>query len=386
MKTAQDESVSVGFKKIVFQADKMPKKFRELSVRERGDFIANTYGLSEEKASILKNHNTLTEEALERIGENPISNFEYPLRFSDRISINGMKYHIPIITEEASVVAGLSYAGKVCGNIEAKVLDSYCIGKISFIEVEDPDKLIEHIKISEDAAIERINKKHSHAKTYRIETVKRKTAFGNSVVANIYFDSKNAMGAAVAAKMGDELADIISSEYQDKFFCLPGVISNNSGRVTIAKTKIPEERLKRDEFCGKEVKRRICILSELSEVDEEAATRNKGIMNGVEGVAYALAQDTRAINAANDNRKPWSKWHCDDEYLYGELKMTIPCGTIGGEIEKYPKAKVLLEDVLKPKDANELAEIIAAVGLAQNFAAMSMNVTIGTAGGHNPFR
>ncbi len=365
----------------------MSKKFRELSIGDRMEFVAKTYNLSGEKASILKSHNTLTDEALERIGENSVSNFEYPLRFSDKISINGKAHHIPIITEEASVVAGLSYAGKVCGNIDAKVLDSYCIGQVQFIDVENPDEFIGHMKLREKDIIEKINKMHSHTKAYEIKTKKYKTNSGNSVVADVYFDPKDAMGAAAASKIADEFADIVCSEYQHKLSRQRGVVSNNSGRITIAKTRIPEKRLERDGFGGKDVKKRICYLSELSGVDiESAVTRNKGIMNGIEGVACALAQDTRAIYAANNNTRPWSRWHSDDEYLYGELKMTIPCGTVGGEIEKYPKAKILLYDVIKPKDANELAEIMAGVGLAQNFAALNMNVTIGTTGGHYPFR
>lgn len=367
------------------------KKFRDLSIEERINYIKHFYSLSEDKISILRGHNSLTEEMLQQIGENPVSTYESPLRFSGKISVNGKEYYIPMVTEEASVIAGLSYGATICGDIEAKVLESYCIGQVQFIDIGDYQKLIRYVKYNEKKIIEDINKFHSHIEVYKFEIKYWKLSqYGNSVVVDIYFDPKNVMGAAVASKIADEFVKIVSSDYPDKLSYQKGMFSNNSGRLTIANVKIPKERLTResttDKFTGEDVKRRIVYLSEFANIDvNRSATNNKGIMNGIEAFALALAQDTRAMFTANDNRQ-WSKWIADDNYLYGELKMKIPCGTIGGAIGKYPKAKILLEDIINPKDANELAQIMASIGLVQNFAALSMNSTIGVTEGHDIFK
>jgi hydroxymethylglutaryl-CoA reductase len=366
----------------------LEKKFRNLSIEERIDFIKNKYNLSDDKTNILKNRNSLTDEMLQQIGENPISIYEQPLRFSDKISVNGKEYYIPMITEEASVVAGLSYGAKICGDIEAKVLESYGIGQAQFIDIGDSQKLIRYMKHNEKEIIEEINKFHSHVKVYKFEIKYWKLdLYGHSVIVDIYFDPKNVMGAAVASKIADEFVKIVYSDYPDKLSYQKGMFSNNSGRLTIANVKIPKEKLERDTFTGDDVKRRIVYLSEFADIDiNRSATNNKGIMNGIEAIALALAQDTRAIFTANDNRPSWSKWIADDNYLYGELRMKIPCGTTGGGIGKYPKTKILLEDIIKPKDANQLAEIMASIGIVQNFAALSMNSTIGVTEGHDIFK
>lgn len=363
------------------------KKFRNLSIEERIDFIKKNCSLPEEKANILKNRNSMTNEILQQIGENPISTFESPLRFSDKISVNGKEYYIPMITEEASVIAGLSFGAKICGDIEAKVCESYGIGQAQLIDIVDYQKLIRYIKNNEAKIIEEINKFHSHVNVNKLEIKHWELSeYGHSVVVDIYFDPKNVMGAAVASKIADEFVKIVCSDYSEKISYQKGMFSNNSGRLTIAKAKIPKEKLERGKFTGEDVKRRIVYLSEFANVDKNrAATNNKGIMNGIESFALALAQDTRAIFTANDNR-PWSKWIADDNYLYGELKMKIPCGITGGGIGKYPKTKILLEDIIKPKDANELAQIMASIGLIQNFAALSMNSTIGVTEGHDIFK
>lgn len=365
----------------------MEKKFRNLSIEERIDFIKKVYNLSEDKTNILKSRNSITDELLEQIGENPVSIYEQPLRFSDKISVNGKEYYIPMITEEASVIAGLSYGAKICGDVEANVLESYGIGQVQFIDIDDTQKLIRYVKHNEKNIIEEINKFHSHVMVYKFEIKNWKlNQYGNSVVVDIYFDPKNVMGAAVASKIADEFVKIVSSGYPTELSYQKGMFSNKSGRLTIANVKIPKEKLERDQFTGDDVKRRIVYLSEFANIDiNRSSTNNKGIMNGIEAFAIALAQDTRAIFTANDD-KPWTKWNADDYYLYGELKMKIPCGITGGGIGKYPKTKILLEDIIKPKDANELAQIMASIGLVQNFAALSMNSTIGVTEGHDIFK
>jgi len=120
-----------------------------------------------------------------------------------------------------------------------------------------------------------------------------------------------------------------------------------------------------------------------------AATHNKGIMNGVIAVALATAQDHRAIEAgahayaARDGRyKPLSVWEKDaDGNLVGFLEMPMAVGTIGGATKVHPVARVALK-ILGVQSATELAEVMGAVGLAQNFAALRALATEGIQRGH----
>jgi hydroxymethylglutaryl-CoA reductase len=118
-----------------------------------------------------------------------------------------------------------------------------------------------------------------------------------------------------------------------------------------------------------------------------ATTHNKGIMNGVIGVANALGQDTRAIEVAahsyackNGKYKPLSKWYREEDFLVGEIELPLPVGIVGGATT-YPHYKVC-QKILGVRTAKELQEILAAVGLANNFSAMQEIVSVGVMKGH----
>lgn len=145
-----------------------------------------------------------------------------------------------------------------------------------------------------------------------------------------------------------------------------------------------------DEVGGIDVARKIMEASILAEVDPyRAVTHNKGIMNGVIAVALATAQDHRAIEAGahayasrSGSYKPLSYWEVDEEgFLVGSLEMPMQVGIVGGATKVHPVAKVALK-ILGVKTAKELSEVMGAVGLAQNLAALKALVTEGIQKGH----
>ena len=377
--------------------------FFKLSIEERIAVLKEFLGLSEEDTLILKNLCTLGFTELTAIGENPVSNYELPLRIANYFKINGVDYFIPMVVEEASVVAGACYGAKLCykKGIESSIIKqsnyAKAIGQIQLINIEKPLEVEKKILENKNYLLEKANEGHKYSKAYNIKTRLFEDKHGKSMAIDIYIDPGDAMGAAVASAMAETVAKEISRITGKVYNSC--IISNFSGRHVKAKAEIPIERLGRKsasgkQWSGEEVKDGIVWLSIWAEKDiYRAVTHNKGIMNGVDAVAVATGQDWRAIESANHafaardgTYKPLSRWYSEGDYLIGELEMLIPCGIVGGEIKRIPKAEFAIKKILKVKTADQLAEIMAAVGLAQNLAALSMLATIGLREGHEPHR
>ena len=381
----------------------VPNFFR-LSIDERVAVLKEFLDLSEKEILVLKNLCTLGFDELAAIGENPISNYELPLRIANYFKINGVDYFIPMVVEEASVVAGACYGAKLCyksGGIKSSVIKnseySKAIGQIQLIRVKNPQEIEKKVLENKNKLLEKANEGHKHSRAYDIKTEHYVADEEKMLIVNIQIDPGDAMGAAVASQMAEAVAKEISKLTATQYNAC--IISNYSGRHVKAETRVYVEDLARKSASGKwwtgeEVRDGITLLSRWAENDVyRAATHNKGIMNGVDAVALATGQDWRAIESANHvfamrsgRYKPLSRWRSEGDYLVGELEMLIPCGIVGGEIKKFPKAEFALRKILRVKSADELAEIMAAVGLAQNLAALSMLATIGLKEGHEPHR
>jgi hydroxymethylglutaryl-CoA reductase len=120
-----------------------------------------------------------------------------------------------------------------------------------------------------------------------------------------------------------------------------------------------------------------------------AATHNKGIMNGIDAVVLATGNDWRAIEAgahayaARDGRyTSLATWRMNDAGdLAGRIELPLAVGIVGGATRVHPGAQVALK-LLGVQTARELAEIMACVGLAQNFAAIRALAAEGIQQGH----
>lgn len=378
--------------------------FFGLSIEERRNVLRHFLGLSEGEASVLKDLTTLGLGKLAAIGENPISNFELPLRVADGFRINGVDYFVPLVVEEASVVAGVCYGAKLCyedGGIHSYVMKGgeygKAVGQVQLINVENPMEVEGLILDGKNVMLEKANQDHRFSRAYDLRVRRFEDGMGIMLIIDVFVDPGDAMGAAVAS----DIAEAIAGEVSEMTGCRYNacIVSNFSGRHVQAKVKVPTENLARksikgEAWSGEEVKDGVVWLSKWAEEDvARAVTHNKGIMNGVDGVAVATGQDWRAIESANHafalrngQYMPLTRWRSEDNFLLGELEMLIPCGVVGGEIKSFPKAEFVLKKILRVKSADELAKIMGAVGLAQNLAALSMLATIGLKEGHQPHR
>lgn len=369
-------------------ADKMWNKWRKCNENEsiKTSLIHGFQSLPvEEKVKVIGNFHSLNayerDNVMELITSGPYSGFAHDFK------INGKDYFVFMETEEASVVQGASYGAKLCygsGGIRSCVKDSKVVGQIQLFGARRPE-CVDKILEEKNNLLGIVNAGHEHLKAYDLHV----NDYGSFLDVKLDIDPGDSMGAAAAGGMADSIRHELSRIAESK--SSRGMPSNYCGRLVETEMKVPIELLSRksdsEQWDCCEVLEGILFLDRYAKCDvDRALTNNKGIMNGVIGVAQSVAQDTRAIAAANTTYEPLSFWSADDNYLYGRSTMLIPCGVVGGEIRSNPNAEFVLKRILRVEHANELAQIMASVGLANNLAALSMNATIGLKEGHDPHR
>ncbi len=198
------------------------------------------------------------------------------------------------------------------------------------------------------------------------------------------------MGANILNSILEGVADLFRQWFDEEI--LFSILSNYATESLVTATcSIPFANLSknRDLAAGKLIAEKITAASTFAQLDPyRAATHNKGIMNGVEAVILATGNDTRAVAAAahayaanNGTYHGLSQWQLVDGALQGKIELPLAIGTVGGAIGILPKAQAVLE-ILNVASAKELSEVIAAVGLAQNLAALRALVTEGIQQGH----
>ena len=141
---------------------------------------------------------------------------------------------------------------------------------------------------------------------------------------------------------------------------------------------------------GKEIVTGILNAYEFALEDPyRATTHNKGIMNGIVALTLATGNDTRAIEAGahayaslKGKYSPLTRFEVNKEgNLVGEIEIPLALGIIGGMTKIHPMARLALK-ILNVKSAEELSQVAAALGLAQNVAALRALVSEGIQKGH----
>jgi len=369
--------------------------FYKLSIDERLNIVINWANLNMNEVELLKNFGNLNPKVADTMIENVIGAISYPFAVATNFRINGKDYLVPMVIEEPSVVAAASNAARMLreanngDGIRAEASKQLMIGQVHLVKVPSPHYAAMEIMQRKNEILEIANSTNKTlvnvgggAKDIEVRVIE--TRKGPVVVVHLIVDVVDAMGANTINTMAEAVAP-----YLEK---LSGgearlrIVSNYAVyRIARAWVRIEPEKIG-----GMEVAEKIVEASAIAEADiYRAVTHNKGIMNGVIAIALATAQDHRAIEAgahayaARDGRyKPLSTWDLDSQgYLVGVLEMPLQVGTIGGAVKTHPVAQIALK-ILGIKTAKELAEIMVAVGLAQNFAALRALVTTGIQAGH----
>ena len=372
--------------------DSSISKFFEKSREERLNTIANFANLSKSELEILENTDGgISFDKADKMIENAIGTFSLPLGVATNFQINGKDYVVPMVIEEPSVIAAASKGAKVArikGGFEVTADESYSIGQIQILDV-DINSAIDKIKNSTDEILKLANSKsntlskmNKGAKEITYKEID--TPSGNMLIVELLIDVGDAMGANVTNTMCEAVSPLIEKITGGR--ALLRILSNYSTRRMVKAKAIFEK----ESVGGEDVVDNIVLAFEFADNDVyRAVTHNKGIMNGIISVANAVGQDSRAIEAAanayaaiSGKYRSLSKWSKDyNGNLVGILEIPLSVGIVGGIANVHPVAKVCAK-ILNVESAQELACVMTATGLAQNYSAIRALSTEGIQKGH----
>lgn len=375
----------------------LDKSFRHLSREDKLEMLKSYGWLNDDDYNTLKNYATINEDVANSLIENVITQGALPVGLLPQIDVEGQSYVVPMMVEEPSVVAAASYGAKLVnrtGGFKVVSSERLMIGQIVFDGVEDTEALAEQItrfdqqiKQIADEAYPSILKRGGGYRRFEIDTFPEQQLLS----LKIFVDTKDAMGANMLNTMLEGIAAYLKTEIPDSDILMSILSNHATASVVHVRGEIAVDDLGKGERSGEEVARRMERASVLAQVDSHrAATHNKGVMNGIHAVVLATGNDTRGAEAsahayaAKDGQyRGIATWEYDQERqrLIGDIKVPMTLATVGGGTKVLPIAKASL-DLLNVSSAKELGEVVAAVGLAQNFAACRALVSEGIQQGH----
>jgi hydroxymethylglutaryl-CoA reductase len=364
--------------------------FYKLPVEKRIEFVKNFANLNTDEAKLFSS--CLEMETADRMIENVLGTFEFPLGVAINFLINGKDYLVPMAIEESSVVAAASNAAKIArikGGFKTECSKPLMIGQMQLLHVDDVAGAAQNIMKHKKELLELANAQDKilcdlggGAKDLEVRILD--SPLGKMIVTHITVDVRDAMGANAVNTMCEALAPMLEELTGGKVRLK--ILSNLADkRIVKAKAIFDKEKLG-----GESVVDAFIESYTLASIDPyRAATHNKGIMNGIDALIIATGNDFRAIEAGahayaarNGQYSSLSKYYKDKEgNLVGELELPVAVGIVGGAANIHPKAR-LCRKILGINTAKELAEVVASLGLAQNFAAVFALSTVGIQKGH----
>jgi hydroxymethylglutaryl-CoA reductase len=343
---------------------------------------------------------------LDGFSENTVSNFPMPFGIAPNFLVNGRLYAVPMVIEESSVVAAASMSAKFWlerGGFKATVLSTRKVGQVHFLWDGSPALLQGHFPAIREVLLQATRELTAnmvargggvlqvdlldltHLEPHYFQ-LKAEFETCDSMGANFINSVLEAFARALPQALLSELPEAPCPEV------IMSILSNYTPECVVraeVSCPVPELAACADKLQAEDFARRFALAVRIAEQDPyRAVTHNKGIFNGIDAVVLATANDFRAIEAcghayAARSGQYRSLSHCSVENDQFRFWIDIPLalGTIGGLTRLHPLAKRAL-DLLGNPSAQELMEIVAAVGLAQNFAALRSLVTTGIQQGH----
>ncbi len=402
--------------------------FYEKTINERQRILVDAVGLTDEQLAALSGPAGLTSEVADHMVENAVGVFGMPLGIAVNFVINHRDVLIPMAIEEPSVIAAVSFAAKLAragGGFRTSSSAPIMIGQIQVLDAPDLDRAAEAIRAARSdllATADRLNPslvEHGGGAT-DIEVRRVDSPVGAMLIVHLLYDTRDAMGANVVNTACEALAPDIERLSGGRVHLR--ILSNLSDRRTArAEVTIPAWAFAMDDDAdGDSLVRGIVEAQAFAHADPyRAATHNKGILNGIDAVAIATGNDWRAIEAGahafacrDGQYRALTDWRVTlagdpsagsplpsvgdspaphlrcaagagvaGQALFGALEMPLAAGIVGGATRAHPVAQVCLR-ILGAQTARELAEIMAAVGLAQNLAALRALASEGIQRGH----
>jgi len=339
--------------------------------------------------------------------ENTLTNFYMPLGVAPNFLINGESYTLPMVIEESSVVAAAGNAAKFWqtrGGFKAEVLDTIKVGQIHFSYSGDVQLLHSFFNKNKTQLLESTaplskNMKARGGGIQSMELVDKSDLIPDYFQLHLRFKTADAMGANYINSCLECIATELEKLAQNEFKANDGVqlevvmsiLSNYVPECLVrASVKCPVSKLSPSkDWPGETFAKKMVQAVEIAKREPyRAVTHNKGIMNGVDALVVATGNDFRAIEAGvhayaskDGHYTSLSNAYIKEEVFYMELTLPLALGTVGGLTKLHPMVQWSMELLGNP-DAKTLMKIVAAAGLAQNFAALRSLVTSGIQKGH----
>lgn len=366
--------------------------FYKLSPRERLDIVGEFANLSEDEKDLVFKQSGLDIDTANNMIENVIGTFALPMGVAINFKVNGVDKLIPMAVEEPSVVAAASNAAKMArdsGGFFTSSTDPVMIGQIQLIGVENPKYTRNIILENKEKIMEICNEQDPVLVEFGggivdLDVRVIDTIVGEMVIIHLKVNTLDAMGANAVNTMAEAVSPFIEEITGGKVQLR---ILSNLAIYRLARARV---KLSKESLGGEEVVDKIIETYAFAKADPfRAATNNKGIMNGIIPVVAATGNDTRAIESGahayasiTGQYTSLTVWEKDiNGDLVGSIELPMAVGLVGGATKVHPVAKIAVK-ILDIKTANELGEIIAAVGLAQNLAAIKALATEGIQRGH----
>ena len=366
--------------------------FYKLPPKERLAIIKDLAGLTDDEARLLENTGSLPMEVADHMVENFVGVFPEPLGIGVNFQVNGKDYLIPMATEEPSVIAAASYAAKMVrdgGGFHTSSTAPIMIGQIQIVKLKDSKLAKKQVLDAKAALLKKANDQDPVLNSFGggakdLDAKIIDTTLGQMLIVELYVDCRDAMGANAVNTMAEAVAPVLEELTGGHVYLR--IISNlATKRLAKAWCTVPKESLG-----GEAVVDGIAYASAFAAADPyRAATHNKGAMNGIIAVVLATGNDHRAIEAGAHayaalkgpytSISQWTKNKNGD--LEGTIELPMAVGLIGGAVKTHPIARIAMK-ILGVKSANEFAEVLAAVGLAQNLAALRALANEGIQRGH----
>jgi len=385
--------------------------FSKLTKEEKIDWIVSNYTHDAESAKIILkrywNADTDLQKLHDEFIENTITNYYLPLGIAPNFLINNKLYAIPMAIEESSVVAAASKAAKFWldrGGFKTTILGTEKIGQVHFMFSGDSSKLKTFFdsiepKLRSDASDITKNMEKRGGGISKIELRDKTSDLENYYQLHCTFETLDAMGANFINSCLEQFAKTFKSEArqfsdfneQEKDIeIVMSILSNYvpdclvRAEVSCSVDELTDDTTNATEFAKKMIQAIAIAKAE----PHRAVTHNKGIMNGIDAVILATGNDFRAVEAgvhayAAKDGKYTSLTHAKIEngtFTFW-IELPLALGTVGGLTSLHPLVKLAMEILQKPS-AQELMQIVAVAGLAQNFAAVRSLVTTGIQEGH----
>jgi hydroxymethylglutaryl-CoA reductase len=366
--------------------------FHKLDQDQRLAAVQDNTGISDAQVDELKAMKGIEFSLADRLVENVISTISIPVGVATNMVIDGTDRLVTMATEESSVVAAVCNTARQCrdtGGFVCSTSGPNMIAQVQLVNCSDPEqarlKILEHrehIKEVCDTTDPILTGLGGGFRDLEVRVLQ--TEGGKMVIVHLIIDTRDAMGANAVNSMAESLAPEMAAWTGGKTYLR--ILSNLADR-RIARARAVWSL---DAIGGADVRDGIISAFQFADADPyRAATHNKGIMNGISAVVLATGNDTRAIEAGAHAYAAKDGWYRSltkyevtaDGDLAGSIELPMAVGIVGGATKAHPTAKTCL-DIMNITDADTLQRVVAATGLAQNFAALKALATVGIQKGH----